>query len=290
MSPVTTPPRPRRLLPVALLAALAAMLLAAPSALADTTSSSNWAGYAAHSSKVKFTRVFGAWRQPTATCTPGQPTYSSEWVGLGGFYAKSNALEQIGSELDCNASGKVVSSVWYELVPAPSRDIRMRVDPGDQLTASVSVTGRRVTLILTDLTRHKQFSRTVTVHQLDLTSADWIVEAPSECSDANACQQLALANFGTTAMTRASTRTSTGHRAAIADPRWMTTEITLSSAGRRFVGPGGSANATAVVSNLVFGGTAFAVTYQPPGGSSPPSSTTSAQTVRSTALARPGRR
>lgn len=284
-----TTPRRRRRPSGALLAALAAALFAAPSALADTTSSSNWAGYAAHSAKVKFTRVFGAWRQPTATCTPGQPTYSSEWVGLGGYYATSSALEQIGSELDCNTKGRVVSSVWYELVPAPSRDIRMRVNPGDELTASVSVTGRTVTLILTDLTRHKQFTRTVTVHQLDLTSADWIVEAPSECSGVNSCQQLALADFGTTAMTRASTRTSTGHTAAIADPRWTTTEITLSSAGRRFVGPGGSANATAAVSSLVFGGSAFAVTYQPPGGS-PPSSTTSAQTVRGTTLARPGRR
>ena len=289
MTALATTPRRWRILPVVVLGALVAALLAAPSALADTTSSSNWAGYAAHSSKVKFTRVFGAWRQPTATCTPGQPTYSSEWVGLGGYNANSNALEQIGSELDCNAAGKVVSSVWYELVPAPSRDIRMRVDPGDQLTASVSVNGRAVTLILTDLTRHKQFTRTVTVRQLDITSADWIVEAPSECSDANSCQQLTLADFGTTAMTRASTRTSTGHTAAIADPRWTTTEIELSSAGRRFVGPNGGANASASVSNLVFGGSAFAVTYQAPGGSTP-SSTTSAQTVRSTALVRPARR
>ncbi|HET9102088.1 MAG TPA: G1 family glutamic endopeptidase [Solirubrobacteraceae bacterium] len=247
--------------PRSLLAACTALLVAAPAALADSTQSSNWAGYAAHSPRVHFTRVFGAWRQPTVTCTPGAPTYSSEWVGLGGYNIDASALEQIGSEIDCNGAGRPVSTVWYELVPAPSHNIAMTVAPGDQLSASVSVVGHLVRLQLSDLTRGRTFVRTVRVTQLDTTSADWIVEAPSECSNASSCQQLPLANFGTTAMTRAATTTSTGHRAAISDPLWRTTQIRLAASGRRFIGNGASAGADANPSDLVFGSTAFAVTY-----------------------------
>ena len=261
---------------VALLGAVLAALVAAPAALADTTQSSNWAGYAAHSSRVHFTHVFGAWRQPSATCTAGTPTYSSEWVGLGGYSASANALEQIGSEVDCSASGKVLSTAWYELVPAPSRTIRMTVNPGDDLTAGVTVTGHQVRLQLSDLTRHSTFSRTVHVRQLDTSSADWILEAPSQCSSATNCQQLPLADFGTTAMTRASTRTNRGHAAAISDPLWTTTAIALASGGRRFIGSGGGGGVTATPSSLVFGGTAFAVTYAGSGGASGSGGPTSA--------------
>lgn len=202
----------------------------------------------------------------------------------------SRALEQIGSELDCSASGKLESTVWYELVPAPSQSIRMKVAPGDQLAAAVTVTGHLVRLQLSDLTRHTSFRRTVDAHQLDVSSADWIVEAPSECTSASSCQQLALADFGTTAMTRASTQTSTGHRAGISDPRWRTTAIALASPGRRLVGYGAHPSAAATPSDLVFGGSAFAVTYA--GAARAPSTPSgpAAQRVRGQTLTRPGRR
>jgi hypothetical protein len=284
--------RRRRSSATALLGAVVAVLALAPSALADTAQSSNWAGYAAHSSRLHFTRVVGTWRQPSALCVAGTSTYSSEWVGLGGYAVTSSALEQIGSELDCSASGKLVSTVWYELVPAPSRNIRMTVAPGDQLAAAVTVTGHQVRLQLSDLTRHTTFSRSVAVHQLDVSSADWIVEAPSECTSASFCQQLALADFGTTAMTRASTQLSTGYRAGIRDPLWRTTAITLSSTAGHFVGSGSGATASAdaTPSSLALGGSAFAVTYAGAGGSTPASSDPTAQRVRVATLARPGRR
>jgi hypothetical protein len=163
----------------------------------------------------------------------------------------------------------------------------MTVAPGDQLTAAVTVTGHLVRLQLSDLTRHTTFSRTVYVHQIDVSSADWIVEAPSECTSSSSCQQLALADFGTTAMIRASTQTSTGHRAGISDPLWRTTAITLSSAAGRFVGSGAGAGADAMPSNLVFGGSAFAVTYAGARGSTPVSSGTTAQRRRGATRSRP---
>lgn len=271
----------------ALLAALALVLLAAPAALADSTLSSNWAGYAAHGSHVSFHRVFGAWRQPAATCTARHPTYSSVWVGLGGYSRTSRALEQIGSEVDCSASGRVVSSLWYELVPAPSRSIRMTVAPGDYLSAAVSVTGHDVRLQIDDVTRHKSFTRTVPVRLVDVASADWIVEAPSECSSNTSCQELALANFGSAQFSRATVISSANHHGTIADRRWQKTKITLAAHGRGFISNPSPA-ATASTSTLSGGGSAFKVTYEsPPSSGSPPPATSSTRTA--SAISRPHR-
>jgi hypothetical protein len=268
--------------------ATALTLAFAPAALASATTSSNWAGYAVHRSGVTFKSVFGAWTQPSATCTPGTPTFSSVWIGLGGFSTNSRALEQIGSEVDCKASGRAASSVWYELVPASSRKIRMKVNPGDRLSASVAVLGHRVTVTLKDLTRGTSFTRSLRVSQIDNTSADWIVEAPSECAGISFCQPLGLANFGSASITRARTMTTGGHAGTISDHRWVTTKITLATSGRRFInGPAGANGAEALPSSLAAGGSAFTVTYQGPTSAptttqDPPGSSTA------TRLSRPG--
>jgi hypothetical protein len=263
-------------LPTALVTVLS--LICAPAALAGTVSS-NWAGYAVHRSGVKFRKVVGTWTQPSATCTPGQRTYSSMWVGLGGFSVSSKALEQIGTEVDCNALGKVVSTAWNELVPAPSRNIRMRVDPGDVMNASVIIDGQRVTLTLKDLTRGTTFTRTVHASPIDVTSADWIVEAPSECEGTSFCQPLALADFGTASFGRARAQTVGGHTCNISDRRWVTTKISLATQGQHFInGPYGASGAQALPSSLTAGGSAFSVVYHapttPPTTTSPPTSPT----------------
>jgi hypothetical protein len=99
-----------------------AMMAGAGSASAQTTTSasSNWAGYAVHGTTFK--KVIGRWTVPSATCGAGEATYSATWVGIGGYSEDSDALEQIGTELDCTAAGKVKSTAWMELVPveAPS--------------------------------------------------------------------------------------------------------------------------------------------------------------------------
>jgi hypothetical protein len=246
------------------------MLAAAPSALADTTQSANWAGYAAHRGGVKFQKVVANWRQPNAACSQSSPTYASMWVGLGGYALSSQALEQIGSEVDCSVDGRVISSAWYELVPAPSRPIHMRVVPGDLLTALVSVTGRTVRLQLRDLTRHTSFTRLVKDNKLDVTSADWILEAPSECTSANQCQTLNLANFGSAGFTRASATTTKRRTGRISSHRWGMTKINLSGSQRHFIatdsGPG-----QATPSELTAGGSAFTVAYSTaPSNPSPP--------------------
>jgi hypothetical protein len=245
----------------ALAAALTFGLVGAASASADITDSSNWAGYAIHRSGVRFRTVVGSWTQPRATCTAGRATYSSVWVGIGGYDVSSPALEQIGTELDCTAGGRAVSNVWYELVPAPSRTAQLTVAPGDRIQASVSVTGNQVKLTLADLTRRRSFTKTVHVTVLDTTSAEWIVEAPSACSTATDCQTLPLADFGSAAITGARATTTGGQRGSITDRHWSTTKISLAENTGRFAGSPADRPVLAQPSALTAGGTGFTVSY-----------------------------
>jgi hypothetical protein len=249
----------RILLRLGLLAAAGSLALAPASALADTATSSNWSGYAAHRSGLKFRQVSASWTQPAATCRRGQYTYSSFWVGLGGYSTNSNGLEQIGTELDCSASGRHRSSVWYELVPAPSRPISMTVKTGDHLSASVTVVGQRVTLRLSDHTRKESFSKQLTTHSIDVTSADWIAEAPSTCDETGVCQPLPLADFGSAHFTGGTAETTSGQQGPISDPAWSHTRIVLSQASSPFAAL--SAQRTSIPSVLQSGGSTFVVRY-----------------------------
>lgn len=244
---------------------VAAALASAPAALARTTKSSNWAGYAVHRPGVSFQQVSGTWTQPNVACVSGQPAYSAVWVGLGGYKPTSGALEQIGTEVDCDAGGNVVSSAWYELVPAPSKAISLVVQPGDVMHATVTVIGHQVTVDLENLTRHRTFHRTLIAPAIDVGSAEWIVEAPSECISAFACQALPLANFGSVTFDSASVLSAGGTTGSIVDPTWWRTKIKLTPGSERFiVARRSSATAgTATPSALRSQGSEFDVTYLP---------------------------
>jgi hypothetical protein len=238
-------------------------LCGAPAALAKTTTSSNWAGYAVHRPGVSFREVGGTWTQPSATCIPGQSTYSAVWVGIGGYKPTSDALEQIGTEVDCNQAGNTVSSAWYELVPAPSKTISFVVRPGDVLHASVTVVGHRATLELDNLTLHRTFLKRLFAPSIDVSSAEWIVEAPSECVSQYACQALPLADFGSVAFDSATATSTTGTTGSILDSRWWRTKIQLMPGAQRFIVARTTSDAagTATPSPLQDGGSQFDVTY-----------------------------
>ncbi len=221
----------------ALATAIAALGLA-PAALADSGLSTNWAGYAAHASGVTFSTASAAWREPAAKCTKQNQAYSAMWVGIGGYAQTSQALEQIGTEVDCSAHGRQLMSAWYELVPAPSHPIRsMKIHAGDVIAANVALgAANAVTLTLADETTKAVFHRTFTASVVDNSSAEWILEAPSECIGPNACQTLPLANFSSATFGLAQATDSTGHAGPISDPAWSDTAITLAPHGRRYVG------------------------------------------------------
>jgi hypothetical protein len=247
------------------------LLALAPIAEADTITSTNWSGYAAHRSGVRFRNVSATWREPAASCTTNHDTYSSFWVGLGGYSLSSPALEQVGTEVDCNANGRQTLSAWYELVPAPARTIRMAVAPGDIIIGNVHVSGHRVTVGLADATRGEYFAKTFTDHVVDTTSAEWITEAPSDCTSANTCTTLPLANFGTVRFDGARAVTTKGRVASIQSATWITTRLMLGYKAQNGTLVAKAASATATPSLLESLGRSFTVTY---GGSS--SSTTTA--------------
>ncbi|HXW58574.1 MAG TPA: G1 family glutamic endopeptidase [Solirubrobacteraceae bacterium] len=224
--------------------ALAAQAPAANAAAAPGGSpvvvSSNWAGYAVVGSSrsvSRFTRVAGAWTQPSASCRPGAASYSAVWVGLGGFSERSRALEQIGSEADCAQTGQAVYFAWLELVPQAPVDLELKVQPGDHLAASVTVHGSSVALHITDLSTGAHFYTTRRMSSPDTSSAEWIVEAPSICVGSGACSTLALTDFGTVAFASA-TATGGGHTGTIDDPRWSASELELRQGDGAARGPG----------------------------------------------------
>jgi hypothetical protein len=264
-------------------------LVLAPAAAADTAASSNWAGYAVHRSGVSFKKVSASWRQPTVSCERGSQTYSAYWVGIGGFNPNSAALEQIGTEADCDGYGRPVLSAWYELVPAPSTPITFTLTPGDLITATVVVNGHTVTMSLYDATRHRGVTKTLKARVVDTSSAEWIVEAPSDCNGTYSCQTLPLANFGTTSFSSATAQSTSGRHGSIASSNWSVTKINLLPGGQRFTAFPGRALGTATVSSLKAGGSAFNVAYSTGSGASTYISVRSAAARASGQLVHPAR-
>jgi Peptidase A4 family len=240
---------------------------AAPVRAATTSVSSNWAGYAV--TGRTFRHVTGTWVVPTLDCSSGAG-YSAAWVGLGGYAETSQALEQTGTEADCNGRGAAHYSAWYELVPSPAVTGGMTVRAGDRISASVDVLGTRVRLHLSNLTTGASLTKSARMSSPETSSAEWIVEAPSACDAADRCSQLPLGDFGTVSFTRAAATTAAGHTGAISDPAWRRTRIALDAGrdpgpgpGRHFVDLGASGGATA--STLSSAGRSFSISYRPSG-------------------------
>ena len=194
----------RRGVIVAAVLALGFGLVATPSASARTlqhgkihklthASSSNWAGW--DNTGSTYTSVSASWVQPAVTCAKRQTTYSSFWVGLDGD--GSNSVEQTGSEADCN-HGTAVYSSWYEFYPAYPVNYSNTVRPGDHFSASVTYSGGKYTLVLSDSTQGWSHTTTGTAPSGLNASAEVIAEAPSSNRGV-----LPLANFGTMSFTNA---------------------------------------------------------------------------------------
>ncbi|MGZ4276123.1 MAG: G1 family glutamic endopeptidase [Solirubrobacteraceae bacterium] len=258
---------------VGLLAAVLSLGAAAPAMAVST--SSNWAGYAASGKGARFRAVSATWVVAPVRCAGGRRTYSAAWIGLGGYHTSARALEQTGTEADCDRAGGAHYSAWLEIVPAPSVRLPMGVRAGDTISASVTVSGRRVHVVIADRTSGGRISRYLTADRTDVTSAEWIVEAPSVCF-AQGCTVLALADFGTQGFTSARATSAAGHQGTISDPAWATSAIGLSAASSTDLGPGrfaaDQASATATPGPLTPAGDAFDVAFAaaPTSGDSSP--------------------
>jgi hypothetical protein len=275
----------KRLL-VSVIPALACFAIAAPAfAATQEGASENWAGYVVTSNDDSgFSAVSGQWTQTQVACTANsEPSYSAYWVGLGGGGQESSALEQIGTQADCSSAGEATYYAWYELVPSAPVKLSLTIKSGDSIWARTAVSGDRVSLFITDQTTHQTWSKTLTMTSAtpDTSTAEWVAEAPSECSSGamSDCTPLPLANFGTATFKDAHT-TSAGHTGSISDSNWTPEAIELepSSSSLFGGGPGGyfqggygsystyssyttSSDGGAAPTALSDGGTKFSVKY-----------------------------
>jgi Peptidase A4 family len=273
---------PQRLLTLTGLTAATALGVAAlPSAsLAASDSSSgstpsqeavsgNWSGYVA--SGTQFKSVSGSWVQPAASCSSGQ-SYAAFWVGIGGASQGSNALEQTGTQSDCNSSGQTSYYAWYELVPAAPVQVSMAVHPGDKISAKVTVSGNTVYVSLNNDTTGGSFSKTLQTSSIDTSSAEWIAEAPSQCDSGGNCTPLPLADFSNVAFSGATATDSSGHTGPINDSSWSSQPVALSPSqggsgfSSQFTSTDSqSSSAGAQASSLSSDGSSFSVAYEPNG-------------------------
>jgi Peptidase A4 family len=226
---------------------------------ATTQTSTNWAGYAVTHQKP-FSTVTGSWVEPAATCGAAAQTYSAFWIGLGGFSASSFGVEQVGTLVNCSF-GIPTYSAWYELFPAPPVSLKLRVRPGDALTATVTVVKRKVYIRLKNVTTGTPFVRALKVERPDLGSAEWIAEAPTGCDAFGSCTTLPLTDFGTVDFTHGSAAVQ-GHRGRISDPTWATTTSIELHGDLNDPNHPSQANANAIPGALGPDGGSFSVSWQ----------------------------
>jgi hypothetical protein len=226
--------------------------------------SSNWSGYALEppaGTDLEFTSVTGTWTQPKATCASGSEAASAFWVGLGGETDASTSLEQTGTSADCDARGVAHYYAWYELLPAAAVQVPLKVKPGDLITTSVNVNGTSVLIQIKNRTRKTSFTKSLAMAAPDLTSAEWVAEAPSSCDASGMrCTVLPLANFGTVTFTKGATIAST-HPGTLTDPTWSRVSIRLVPQQSRFGRLDTSSTAGALPGALAADGRGFGVSW-----------------------------
>ncbi len=209
-------------------ALLATGVLAPASAGADTQVSSNWSGYVA-TGKGRlggFAAVSGTWTVPEVTCSAGRAGYSAVWVGLGGYHRNAQRLEQLGTDANCTSRGAASYAAWYEILPASPVSIHVSVHADDVITAAATVSGRSIVFRLDDLTTGVRYTSTRRAAAVDVSSAEWIVEAPSECISSGHCESLPLASIAPVQFSAAVARSGTQKKPA-GDAAWKTTALKL---------------------------------------------------------------
>ncbi len=211
-------------------------------------------------SGAQFSSVSGSWVQPSVNCSSGGDTYSAFWVGIGGASGSSDALEQVGTQADCSG-GSAQHYAWYELVPAAPVQLNLTINPGDHVSATVTVSGSSVTMSITDHTNGGSATKTLQMSNPspDTSSAEWIAEAPSSCDGTGNCTPLTLADFGKVSFTSASA-TGNGQTGPISDSNWQAQPVALdSSSFGGFVSD--QSGSGAQPSSLSSNGSSFSVSY-----------------------------
>jgi hypothetical protein len=162
---------------------------------ANNPESRNWAGYAATAGS--YTAVSGTWTVPEFA--PDSPVGSdATWVGIGGVRGKD--LVQAGTQETVSSRGRTEYQAWVETLPQPSRTVPLPIRAGDSISVSIEQSANEQWQItFTNNTSGKPYQVTVQ-YKSSLSSAEWVVEAPS----ARRGRLLPLDTFGAITFSRAS--------------------------------------------------------------------------------------
>ena len=195
--------------------------------------SPNWSGYVARSTtgqRVRYTSASATWTVPAARCSgkgAKARTYSTAWVGLGGYSYETQ--EEVGTNSNCTAAGTGYYYSWFELVPYLSYPVAIKdkLHAGDVVTGLTKIlkAANRVELQLKDVTAGWTFTTKISWALPDESSADFVVEAPAECV-VYTCSEASLANFGTVSM-RGISIVGNGKSGSLTDHRFAVTGVRL---------------------------------------------------------------
>jgi len=138
--------------------ATATFSISVASQTTTVVSSSNWSGYVVGNGP--YTSVQGTFDVPNILSSSTN-TDTAEWVGIDGF------------------TKTYVVQAWWEILPASATPISMTVSPGDSITVTIGqISGTDWAITLTDNTTAQTFTTDQT-YTGPLTSAEWILEAPT---------------------------------------------------------------------------------------------------------------
>jgi len=168
--------------------------------------STNWSGYVLPEfiTSERYVSAQATWVVPTVVFKQ-KLAVSSNWVGIGGFCENMQCKEkdvdqtliQLGTAQVAQSRKVTDYFAWYEMLPGPSVNTPLVVNPGDVITASLTCDGdctgsQSWTLSMTNETTSQSWSQDFDYASSNL-SAEWIEEAPS-----NGRKIVPLADFGTT--------------------------------------------------------------------------------------------
>jgi hypothetical protein len=148
--------------------------------------------------------------------------------------------------------------------------LNLKVEPGNTITASVNAIDRGTTIEvqLINRSRHMRVTKFLPFAAPDLSSAEWITEAPAACSQTS-CRIQPLADFGSVSFTKIAAL-GNGYGGTLTDPAWSTAGIELEPDGSYhsyFPGPdsfGSSPDSTAGATPgaLTLTGNSFSVAWE----------------------------
>jgi hypothetical protein len=144
-------------------------------------SSGNWSGYADYSStKNAFSAVSSSWVEPKAVTCGSGISLAAFWVGIDGISNADPTVQQDGTIIECD-NGSLLYADWWETYPGNAVQIENDVNPGDSISASVTYSGNKYAMSVTDSTHSSDSfstSQPCGASTCENESAEWIAEAP----------------------------------------------------------------------------------------------------------------